>query len=146
MASQPRKGKPSIWPSRFILTFLLDLAECAGCGHEDMLPDVRWLLNHLGADKNVSLAEFCRSIQVVDATPVQENRSRAASPSLGTSSSFGKYIMWWCTFLTSKLTTLQRHWHIHRWPIRGPFASASRSSTCSRLPTLRVQASGLGIF
>ncbi|KAF8605625.1 hypothetical protein BDV93DRAFT_506718 [Ceratobasidium sp. AG-I] len=65
-----------------------DSVEHTRCGHEEMIRDVRWLLAHFGADKDISLAEFCRSLQVVDMMPSSNGLSQPVSPNFGMSSSY----------------------------------------------------------
>ncbi|KAF8605604.1 hypothetical protein BDV93DRAFT_43226 [Ceratobasidium sp. AG-I] len=67
------------------------LVEHAQCGHMEMVQDVRRLLDHIGAD-NVSLAEFCRSLELLDTAPYHDNISRPVSPSLGVSSSYVAFV------------------------------------------------------
>ncbi|KAF8605607.1 hypothetical protein BDV93DRAFT_521450, partial [Ceratobasidium sp. AG-I] len=64
------------------------LVEHAQCSHIEMIRDVRRLLDHLGADKDVSLAEFCRSLQSSDTALNRDDLSRPASPGLRISSSY----------------------------------------------------------
>ncbi|KAF8605592.1 hypothetical protein BDV93DRAFT_605100 [Ceratobasidium sp. AG-I] len=57
------------------------------CDHVEMMRDVRRLLDHLGADKSVSLSEFCHSLELSDTAPNRDEHSLPTSPSVGISSS-----------------------------------------------------------